>query len=727
MLLTDPFTLGGRNAPSRVLFGPHETNLCHGRAFSSRSVAYYARRAAGGVGVIVTEEASVHPSDWPYERAPLAADCGAGWRAIADAVHPYGTVLVAALGHAGGQGSSAYSQRELWAPSQVPEVNTREVPKSMEPGDIDAVVRGFAEATRTAIAAGCDGVEVNAGQYSLVRQFLSGLTNTRGDDYGTDRLRFAREVLTATRAAAGDAIVGLRLSCDELAPWAGVTPAAAVEIARALAGLYDYLVVVRGSIFTVAATRPDMHVEPGFNRELTATIRAALNGPDSTDSTQGPDGGGVHAVPVILQGSVVDVDMAQAALADGVADAVEMTRAQIADPELVATVRAGRAPRPCILCNQVCQVRDNRNPLVSCVGEPSSGHETTDSPVAGQARVPVAVTVIGGGPAGLEAARVAALRGHHVTLLERAPRLGGALVAASAGAGRSRFTHLTDWLAAECARLGVTIRTGIEAGIEAGLEGNRAADTATGTAAGIEGSTSPAGTALIVAVGGRDGEQPIPVSAPTPEPAPEVSLAGDGPGGPGGPGGPDTAAVVLSARALLTAAAAGVDLLPADGPVVVWDPLGNSTGIAVAERLAAAGRDVTLVSPDLVVGTQLSRTGDLAPANVRLHQAGVKLVKRTRLTRLDGTILYGDDVFADATVEIACAALVTNTAELPVLGPDEIEAAPGAVVGDAIAPRTVYEAVLEGRRAALAVGDGIFRPATKDRANPARGNRGVGR
>ncbi len=683
MLLTDPLTLGGRNAPSRVLFGPHETNLCRGRAFSSRSVAYYARRAAGGAGVIVTEEASVHPSDWPYERAPLAADCGPGWRAIAEAVHPHGTLLIAALGHSGGQGSSAYSQRELWAPSRIPEVNTREIPKSMEPGDIDAVVDGFTGATRTALAAGCDGVEVNAGQHSLVRQFLSGLTNTRDDGYGADRLRFAREVLAATREAAGDAIVGLRLSCDELAPWAGVTPETAVEIARALAGMYDYLAVVRGSIFTVSATRPDMHVEPGFNRELTAAVRAALGGP------------GGQAVPVVLQGSVVDVDMAEEALVAGVADAVEMTRAQIADPGLVVTVRAGGAPRPCILCNQICQVRDNRNPLVSCVGEPSSGHETTDPVVVGPARVPVAVTVIGGGPAGLEAARVAALRGHPVTLLERAPRLGGAVVAAAAGAGRSRLTRLTDWLESECRRLGVEVRTGVEADVDW-----TAAD---GTAGG---------TAVIVAIGGRDGEQPISIGGPEPvgwdgESTAEV---------------PAAAAVVLTARALLTTASLGSDTATVDGPVVVWDPLGNSTGIAVAERLAGAGRDVTLVSPDPVVGTQLSRTGDLAPANVRLHQAGVKLVKRTRLTQLKGTVLYGEDVFSDAAVEIACATLVTNTADLPALGPEEIEAAPGTVVGDAVAPRTIHEAVLEGRRAALALGDGVSRSTNPDRTNPDRTN-----
>src|SRR5262249_40127029 len=161
-----------------------------------------------------------------------------------------------------------YSQLPLWAPSPVPEVNTREVPKAMEPEDIRAVIDGFPHAASAAIRAGVDGVEINAGQYSLVRQFLSGLTNQRNDEWGQDKSAFAREVLLATRGAAGaDAIVGLRLSCDELAPWAGIVPEAATEIAAELvdAGAVDYVTVVRGSIFTVPATRPDGHTPPGFN------------------------------------------------------------------------------------------------------------------------------------------------------------------------------------------------------------------------------------------------------------------------------------------------------------------------------------------------------------------------------------------------------------------------------------------------------------------------------
>ena len=222
--------------------------------------------------------------------------------------------MLAALGHAGGQGTSHWSQRELWSPSRVPEVNTREVPKWMEDGDISAVVAGFATAAAAAVAAGCDGVDVNAGQYSLVRQFLSGLTNQRDDQWGSDRMSFVREVLRAVRGAIGpDAVLGLRLSCDELAPWAGITPEQAPELAASIVtdeSAVDLLTVVRGSIYSVSATRPDGHTPTGFNLELTRTVRDAVRA--ATDGR----------VQVVAQGSIVDVDQAEWAIDDGIADAV---------------------------------------------------------------------------------------------------------------------------------------------------------------------------------------------------------------------------------------------------------------------------------------------------------------------------------------------------------------------------------------------------------------------
>ena len=643
MRLFEPLVLGTRSARNRIVFGPHETNLGRGRAISERHVAYYRRRAAGGAGLIVTEEASVHAGDWPYERCPLAEVCAPGWEAVAGAVHDEGALVVAAIGHSGGQGSSAYSQSELWAPSRVPEVNSREVPKSMEPADIAAVVGGFEAAAGTASAAGLDGVEVNAGQFSLVRQFLSGLTNQRDDEWGTDRLRFATEVLIATRRGAGPtALVGLRLSADELAPWAGIVPEAAAGIAAALAPLVDYITVVRGSIFTVSATQPDGHTEPGFNLALTRTIRDAVAG----------------NVPVIAQGSIVDVSQAAAAVDRGDADAVEMTRAQIADPDLAAKAALGEVGRirPCILCNQACQVRDARNPIISCVVEPGAGHETDDPPLEGQASVPRTVLVAGAGPAGLEAARVLAGRGHQVTVAERSARAGGMVRVASAGAGRSRLGLIADWLEAECAALGVTIDTNRDV-TPADLE---AADVA------------------IIATGSRPGRRTYEVA---------------------------TGATVVDAADLLAGAP-----LP-DGPVAVWDPIGGPIAPSVCELLRAAQRDVTLITPDLIAGNELSRSGDLAPANVRLLGAGVEIARRSILRLVDPDGVVVEDRFTGETRRVTTVALIDAGYRLP---DDELWQAAGATavrVGDAVAPRTLLEAILEGRRAALAVESAVAQGA----------------
>lgn len=646
MRLLEAWSLRGRTARNRVLFGPHETNLGRRRALSRRQVAYYHRRAAGGAGVVVVETASVHVSDWPYERAPLAADCGEGWAAVAEACHGEGALALAALGHAGGQGSSAYSQAALWAPSNTPEPATREVPKAMEAADVAAVVDGFAAATRLALRAGLDGVEVNAGQHSLVRQFLSGLTNQRCDAYGEDRTRFAQEVLAAVRAAAGEAAVGLRLSCDEMAPWAGLLPEDAVRVAAELAAYVDYVAVVRGSVFTTWATRPDGHTPPGFNAETTRLVRDAVPGD----------------VAVVAQGSIVDPASAEDLRVDGVADAVEMTRAQIADPDLAVKLGRGEPERirPCILCNQTCQVRDARNPIVSCVGEPSSGHETEDPPLRPRPDGPTAdLLVVGGGPAGLETARTAALAGHRVTVAERNPVTGGLLRTAAAGAGRQRLARLADWLDAECRRLGVTIDTRREV-----------------TADEVRRHRGP----VVLCTGSRAGR-------------PTYAT--------------EHGADVRGAAEMLERLDADIP----DGPVVVWDPVGGPVGISVAESLAADGSGVALVTPDLVVGTELSRSGDLASAGGRLLRAGVRLEKRTVLTRVVPGAAEVQDRFTGEPRRLEAAVVVDAGYRMP---DDALwrQAPDMARAGDAVAPRTVYEAVLEGRRAAAS----LDRPGTAGRA-----------
>ncbi len=651
--LLDPLDLAGVTVRNRIVFGPHETNLGRGRAMSDRHVAYYRRRAEGGCGLIVTEEASVHPSDWPLERAPLAGECRDGWARVVAACGEHGATVLAGLGHSGGQGTSHWSQRELWAPSPVPEVNTREVPKVMEGDDIAAVVDGFVSAAELAVDAGCAGVEVNAGQFSLARQFLSGLTNTRDDEWGTDRSRFLRDVLAAVRAAIGaERVLALRLSCDELAPWAGITPDAGAELAASLCAdpltRPDLLTVVRGAIFSAGATRPDGHTPPGFNLELCRTVRAAVR-----------DAAG-DATAVVAQGSVVDVAMAAAALDDGTADAVEMTRAQIADPLLAGKAAADEPARirPCTLCNQNCMVRDNRNPIVSCAVEPASGHEWEDPVVRGAALDPVDVLVVGAGPAGMEAARVAALRGHSVRLADRADVLGGRLRTVARQPGRERFALLADWYAGELERSGVDVRLGHEVtDAEAALVPH-----------------------LLVATGGRHGR-------------PEFEV--------------DEGAVVVPAAEVLDDPARGA-AGPGGAAVLVWDPVGGPTGVAVAELLAATGRPVHLATPDHIVGNELARSGDLAPANARLAQAGVTMHRRALLRRVGAGVAVLEDRFSGARTELEVGLVVDAGHRLPDDALWEgVRASIGtrpSRAGDCVAPRTTHEAILEGRRTALDLG-----------------------
>jgi 2,4-dienoyl-CoA reductase (NADPH2) len=397
---------------------------------------------------------------------------------------------------------------------------------------------------------------------------------------------------------------------------------------------------VRAPAYDQFGARPDGHTPPGFALDLAASLRRAL-----------PAG-----VAVVAQGSIVDVEMAESLLAGGTADLVEMTRAQIADPDLAEKLARG-APqevRPCVLCNQRCLVRDARNPIVSCIGEPDSGYEGQEPGSGVRVDVDRAVLVVGAGPAGLEAARVAAGSGARVRVVERRDHTGGALRTAAAGVGRERLGLLCDWLERECRRLGVRIELSTDA--------------------------TPADLAAHAAAGGRVVVCTGSLAAPS--------------------AGTDGSVVVEGAAAVLELARLGRLGELAPGPVVVDDPVGDAVGISVAELLAATGRDVTLVTGDAVAGTQLSRTGDLAPANTRLARAGVRIVKRSVVASVGDGAVRVQDRYTGKEDSLDAAVLVRATHALP----DErlwSEAPAGSArAGDAVAPRTVYEAVLEGRRAA---------------------------
>lgn len=650
-----PLRIGRRHAPSRIVFAAHPTNFARRNTFVERHAAYYRARAAGGAGVIILEGSVVHPSDWPYEYAIFGYDerIVEGYRMMAGAIRPHGAIALAQLTHTGMQGTSHYSQAALWGPSPVPEVNSREVPKEMEPEDIEEVIEGFARAATFAIAGGLDGVEVNAGPDSLVRQFMSPLTNHRQDGYGGDlegRLRFAREVLRAVRRAMGDeAVLGLRISGDEYAPWAGIKPEDATEIARLLTADHqiDYVSVTSGSIYTLHLTRAGMYMPPGYARHLAADVKAAV------------------AVPVFAQGSIVDPKQASAILVEGRADAVKMTRALIADPDLPRKVKSGQAAevRQCILCNQDCVVSVVQNPRLSCSVNPAAGHEAQPefAPLTA-AQVRRRVLVVGGGPAGLEAARVAALRGHEVTLVEQRKRLGGAINLAAAEPGRRRLELSARWLETQIRRLGITVKLG--------------------TTATLETIQDEAPDAVIVAVGGLPGNYPA------------VSFDGSVP--------------VLNEREIL----GGVPL-PAPGKAVVLDEIGDHDGMAVAEWLVGKGWQVTIITADMFCGQRLTATQELTAWNQRAWNKGVVFRPMHEVQRVSQGTLYAVDRFSREELRIEEVALVVEVSyDVPNEGLYFAlkEAGYGRHgmpalyrAGDCVAPRRIGQAVLEGHRAGRAV------------------------
>ena len=637
--LFDEVRLGGRIVANRVVFGPHVTNLARRREMSDRHVAYYERRARGGCGTIVTEVASVHESDWPYERAPLASQCEDGWAEIAASCGRHGATVLAALGHTGMQGSTAWTQDVLWAPSLVANVMTREQPLALGDAEISDLVLGFAAAARSAVRAGCAGVELNAGQHSLLRQFCSGLTNLRDDRYGSDRSLLLREVLGAVRDAVDGAVVGLRFCVDELAPWAGITPGMAAGLLADLEVAADYVCLVRGSIYSEAETQPDGHTEQACNEAQTALVADALQAAG-------------RATLVCAQGSIVDIDVATRLISTSSCDLVEMTRAQIADPDLCAKAARGQVARirPCLLCNQHCLVRDPRNPIVSCCVNPLAGHELDEIALDVDGLEPEPrgsrpdAIVVGAGVAGMEAARLLARLGHRVTVLERDAATGGTVRTAARLPGRERLAALCDWLEREVAEEGAGVQTGVD----------------------VDRAVVDAAPVSIAATGG--------VAAPL-----ELRDGTD-----------DTVEVID--------AAAVADGSSSTGEVVVLDPVGGPVGIGIAEMLAARGCAVTLVTPDVVAGSQLSASGDLVAANTRLAALGVQVRTHAGAVAISNGAVIVEDRFTGLSEQVVADLCVDAGHRVP--GPATWGDAT-VTVGDAIAPRGILMAMLEARRAAL--------------------------
>lgn len=412
-----PLTLGPRTLRNRIVFGAHTTNMAEDGLPGARHRAYYEERARGGAAMIVVEPMPVHAAAVLTRGNFRAGDDAVipAFQALTSACQAHGAVMIQQLYHVGAHGDWDNSWHANWSPSGGPSYHDHDGSHAMTEAEIEETIAAFVAAAQRCQRAGFDGVEVWAAYHCLLDQFWTPFSNQRTDRWGgslENRTRFSREILRRIRAACGpDFILGLSVSDAPDAP-ATLSRDVMVEILALhdAEGLMDYVTIGSGSYFDFQAIIPSFQYPENLGADLAARLKPVL----------------AHAV-VTAEAHVRTPAGADALLGAGGADLVSIVRGQIADPHLVAKAQAGTPDRirGCLSCNQQCWGRRGRDYWISCLINPSVGREAD---WGGDRFIPAGdrrkVLVVGGGPAGLEAARVAAERGHRVTLTEAGPQLG---------------------------------------------------------------------------------------------------------------------------------------------------------------------------------------------------------------------------------------------------------------------------------------------------------------
>ena len=645
--LLSPLRVGPLTLRSRVLITAHATNFVDADGLpDGRAVHYYAERAHGGVGLMVTGASSVHASS-PRVRGVVNAQdprAGRAWRAIADAVHARDGRILVMLTHMGRVGRMP-DMRPLVAPSPLIDGNFHQfVPHALDTREIAEIVAAFAEAAARVHASGMDGIELQGAHGYLIAQFLSPHANRRTDGYGGDlagRLRFGLEVVDAVRRAVGhDYTLGIRLSADELVP-GGLGLDESREVVRRLTATaqLDFIDVSAGTdadLMSLAQHIPSMYFPPANLVHFAAAIKP------------------VTSLPVFCAGAIRDPAVAEAILARGQADMVGMTRAHIADPHVVLKLREGRADdvRRCIGCMQACLEALANGLPIGCVYNPVTGHEAERAvlPPAAHSR---RIVVVGGGPGGLETARVAALRGHQVVVLEASERLGGQLHLAARLPHRENFLEIVGFLTRQTVKLGVEVRLGCRADVAA-VQAERP-------------------DAVVVATGSH----------------PE--LPGDLTG--------DAGSLVHVSDVVSGAAHLGARVL-------VVDQDGHLRGAGVADLLAGQGHRVRIATEQLYVGQGIDMK-TLYPLQRRLREQGVELLASTLFAGWNAGRPVVADAFTGATRTLTDVDSVVwaapGRAVADLVAPLSDGGLEVHAVGDCVAPRRVEHAVHEGHMVARAL------------------------
>lgn len=648
-MIWTPLQLGPVTVSNRIVFSAHLTNYAEGGLPTEQHAAYYAERAKGGAGLIITEEHSTHPTDWPYEKLihGFNREVIPGYRRITDAVHRHRVPIFAQINHNGGQASSMYSRLPVWAPSAVADPLFREVPKAVNAAEIAEIVASYALVAGHCVEGGFDGVELQCSHSSIVRGFLSPATNLRTDEYGgslANRARILIDIVAAVRAEIGPELaLGVRLCGDELIE-GGTRIDEAVEVAKMVeaTGHVDYINtsigVATASLFMIEAS---MHIPPGYAMFIPAAVRAAVD------------------LPVVGVGRFKDPLQAERALSEGLCDLVGVVRGQIADPDFVRKAKAGFTDdtRLCLSCNQECVGRMGLNRWLGCIENPRTGRESLGVGTPQPVTVGRKVLVVGAGPAGMQAAIAAARNGHHVTVCEQESAAGGQVRLAASVPNRVEFGDLVRNQLNECGRLGVEFEYGVT--VTAQEVARRGADS------------------VVIATGARPS---------TPYWMPEDLAGGSG--------------WIVDVRDVLSGKAQPT------GKVLVIDEIGFHHATSVGELLADRGCEVEIMTPGMVVGQDLGITLDMENWWIRAGSKGILQTTNSGVMGIEGhTVqLQHHPTGTQLTREPDWLVLALPADpvdelyfELKAAGVDVFRA------GDTVAPRRAHSAVIEGERVGAAI------------------------